>query len=260
MLIASWNINSIRRRIDLVARFVVEAQPDALCLQEIKCRDGEFPTAAFRAIGLPHLHVVGQKGWHGVAIASRLPLEPLPHPAICPRGEARAAAVRIRGLELHTLYIPAGGDLADPTANPKFAHKLETLARLQRLYAGAGARPLVLTGDLNVAPGEHDVWSHRQLLDVVSHTPIETEALERARAAAELIDLARQFRPAPEKLFTWWSYRSPDWTRNNRGRRLDHIWASPALAARASAFAIESACRGWDSPSDHVPVLCRFAA
>lgn len=257
MLIASWNINSIRRRIQLVARFVAEAAPDVLCLQEIKCRAGEFPAAAFKAMGLPHLHIVGQKGWHGVAIASRAPLEPLPDPAICPKGEARSAAARIEGVEIHSLYVPAGGDVADAEANPKFAHKLACLEQLRRLY-GASAGPLLLAGDLNVAPGEHDVWSHRQLLDVVSHTPVETEALERARSEAGLVDLARQFRPEPEKLFTWWSYRSPDWTKSNRGRRLDHLWASAEVAARAEGFEIAQRCRSWDGPSDHVPVLCRL--
>lgn len=259
MLIASWNINSVRRRIDHVARFVAEAQPDVLCLQEIKCRNGEFPVAAFKNMGLRHLHVVGQKGWHGVAIVSRRPLTQLPNPPICPKDEARAAAVRVGDIELHTLYVPAGGDVANTAVNPKFAHKLAVLGRLQAYYAGAGStRHLLLSGDLNVAPGEHDVWSHRQLLDVVSHTPAETEALEAAREGAGLVDLARQFRPAPEKVFTWWSYRSPDWTRHNRGRRLDHLWASPALAQRAREFTIRQDCRSWDGPSDHAPLLCRF--
>ncbi len=158
--IATWNINSVRLRIDLVARFVAEQGVDVLCLQETKCRDGEFPSKAFADMGLPHLHLAGQKGWHGVAIASRRPLAPLPIPPICPRGEARAAAALIEGLEVHSLYVPAGGDVPDPEENPKFAHKLEALARMRAHYSGAHSRPLLLAGDLNVAPGEHDVWSH----------------------------------------------------------------------------------------------------
>lgn len=262
MRIATWNVNSVRRRIELVARFVQDHAPDVLCLQEIKCREAEFPAGAFEAMGLPHLHIAGQKGMHGVAIASRFALEKLDSPPICPHAEARSAAVCIEGMEIHSLYIPAGGDEADPEINPKFGHKLESLARVHSHYADRpkGAAPLVVTGDLNVAPGEHDVWSHRQLLTVVSHTPVETQALEAARTAAGLIDLARQFHPADEKLFTWWSYRSPDWQRGNRGRRLDHIWACPKAAPRAQSFRIARDCRSWENPSDHVPVICDFAA
>ncbi len=258
--IATWNINSVRLRAETVARFAAEQKPDVICLQEIKCRDGEFPAKAFKDMGLNHLHIVGQKGWHGVAIASRLALEPVAGPDLCRHSEARVAAVKVAGVELHDLYVPAGADIPDPALNPKFAHKLDVLARMKEAYAARrDAGPLVVVGDLNVAPGEYDVWSHKQLLDVVSHTPVETEALEAARTAGALVDLARFHRPCPEKLFTWWSYRSPDWTRNNRGRRLDHIWASADLAAISSDYAIHIPCRGWDRPSDHVPVTIELA-
>lgn len=254
--IATWNINSVRLRIETVCRFLAEAKPHVLCLQEIKCRDGEFPAKAFRQAGYRHLHVVGQKGWHGVAIVSKLKLEPLEGPKLCPKDEARVAAARIDGVEVHNLYVPAGADIPDPLVNPKFKHKLDVLDRMRREYKKR-SRPTVLVGDLNVAPGEHDVWSHKQLLDVVSHTPAETGRLDAVRAAGRFVDLARLHRPDPEKLFTWWSYRSPDWTRNNRGRRLDHIWASADVAAvsRAEGFHIHVPCRSWERPSDHVPVV-----
>jgi exodeoxyribonuclease III len=254
--IASWNINSVRLRIAQVARFVAETAPDVLCLQEIKCQNGEFPSAAFKQMGLKHLHVVGQKGWHGVAIASRIKLEPL-QIALCPRGEARLAAVKVDGVELHNLYVPAGADVPDRTINEKFGHKLDFVEAMRVFYKKRkGGGPIVLVGDLNIAPGEHDVWSHKQLLDVVSHTPAETDGLNRIRDQGGFVDLARLHRPDPEKLFTWWSYRSPDWTVNNRGRRLDHVWASADLApaSRSEAFAIHVACRSWEKPSDHVPV------
>jgi exodeoxyribonuclease III len=165
--IATWNINSVRLRTGSIARFAAEANVDVICLQEIKCRDGEFPAAAFRDMGFKHLHVVGQKGWHGVAIASRIKLEPLEAPPLCPKKEARVAAARIDGVEIHNLYVPAGADIPDPTVNEKFAHKLDVLARMRRTYRKRkGAGPLIIVGDLNVAPGEHDVWSHKQLLDV----------------------------------------------------------------------------------------------
>jgi exodeoxyribonuclease-3 len=258
MRIATWNINSVRLRMDLVSRFVTETKPDILCLQEIKCRDGEFPLSAFANAGLKYVSVVGQKGWHGVAIASKKPLERLPAPPICPRDEARSVAVRVAGIEIHTLYVPAGGDEPDPVTNPKFAHKLEVLAQMRAYYGRRRGAPLVVTGDLNVAPGENDVWSHKQLLDVVSHTPVETEALEAARTAGGLVDIARRHRPADEKLFTWWSYRSPDWSRNNRGRRLDHIWATPDIATAAHGSRILRPVRGWEKGSDHVPVFATF--
>lgn len=258
--VATWNINSVRIRTDHIARFVSEHQPDVLCLQEIKCRNEEFPLKAFSSMGLRHAHIIGQKGSHGVAIVSKYPLQPRQAPTFCPRSEARVAAVTVKGLTIHNLYVPAGGEEADPVKNDKFAHKLEVLARMQAFYAGAATdSQLLLVGDLNIAPGEHDVWSHKQLLDVVSHTPVETEGLEAIRAAGGFIDVARVLKPAPEKLYSWWSYRG-DWKTSNRGRRLDHIWAAPALAERCDKIDFISATRGWDRPSDHVPVMARFRA
>lgn len=259
--IATWNINSVRLRHPSVARFLEQAKPHVICLQEIKCRDEQFPTAAFKKMGYRHLHVVGQKGYHGVCFASRVKLDPV-ELRICPRSEARSAAVRVDGVEIHNLYVPAGADVPDPEVNPKFQHKLDFLDAMRSYYAKRKAQggPLVLVGDLNVAPGEHDVWSHKQLLNVVSHTPVETNRLDAVLNDGGFVDLARLHKPAPEKLFSWWSYRSPDWTANNRGRRLDHIWASADLApaSQASAFEIHVPCRSWDRPSDHVPIVAGF--
>ena len=137
---------------------------------------------------------------------------------------------------VHNLYIPAGGDIADPVANPKFAHKLAFLDEMHGWFAGGfpGLDRAILVGDLNVAPLEQDVWSHKQLLDVVSHTPVETEAMKRMMATGGWIDVMRRFVPEPEKLYTWWSYRAADWVAANRGRRLDHVWAS-AVAGTGGA-------------------------
>jgi exodeoxyribonuclease-3 len=259
--IATWNINSVRLRAETVCRFLAAERPDVLCLQEIKCRNGEFPAKTFKAAGYKYQHVMGQKGWHGVAIISRRKLEPLEAPDICPHQEARIAAAKVDGIEIHNLYVPAGADVPDPEINAKFRHKLTVLDRMKRLYkARKDANPTVLVGDLNVAPGEFDVWSHKQLLDIVSHTPAETSRLDAVRDLGGFVDLARLHRPDPEKLFTWWSYRSPDWTKNNRGRRLDHIWATADLASRsqAEAFQIHTPCRSWERPSDHVPVMAGF--
>ena len=119
----------------------------------------------------------------------------------------------------------------------------------------AGPHPrAILVGDLNVAPLEHDVWSHRRLLDVVSHTPIECDKLGAVQQAGGWIDVMRNFVPEPSKLYTWWSYRSPDWAAADKGRRLDHIWVSRALKDGISDFKITRDARSWERPSDHVPV------
>jgi len=256
--IATWNINSVRLRADQVARFASEAAPDVVCLQEIKCRNEEFPAKAFSAMGLRHCHIVGQKGQHGVAIVSRFPLQPIQAPGFCPRNEARVAAASVKGLMIHNVYVPAGGETPDP-ASEKFIHKLELLQRMRAYYAGAPKdKPLLLVGDLNIAPGEDDVWNHKLLLKEVSHTPIETETLETVRVAGGFVDLARQHFPAPEKLYSWWSYRNADWKVGNHGRRLDHIWATPSVAETCDKVSFHTDCRNWDRPSDHAPVMARF--
>jgi exodeoxyribonuclease-3 len=260
--IATWNINSVRLRIDLVRRFLAEHAPDVLCLQETKCPDANFPFAAFRDAGYRHVEIHGQKGYHGVAIVSRLPLKAVDKRRFCGKEDARhiAATVEHAGapVTVHNLYIPAGGDEPDPEVNPKFAHKLSFIEELRGCMAELARPGSVLVGDLNVAPLETDVWSHRQLLKVVSHTPVETEGLERARTAGGWVDLMRRFVPPEQKLFTWWSYRSPDWTRNDRGRRLDHIWVSPDLAPAATRMSVLRDARAWTRPSDHVPVIAAF--
>ena len=250
----------MRLRHEQVARFVADQAPDVLCLQEIKCREGEFPREAFEAMGLPHLVISGQKGWHGVAIASRLPIEPAAPLEVCREGHARCAAGIIGGIEVQNFYIPAGGDLPDRALNPKFDHKLDFFERLTRLAAARDPKsPLVLTGDLNVAPGEHDVWNHRFMSKVVSHTPIEVEAMASLKAAGGFTDLVREAVPEPEKLFSWWSYRAADFHASNRGLRLDHVWITPALREAAlqggkAVARVHDDVRAWEKPSDHAPV------
>jgi exodeoxyribonuclease-3 len=258
--IASWNINSVRLRMDQVARFAREAGPDVICLQEIKCEAAAFPTEAFAEAGYPHVKISGQKGWHGVALASKLPLEDAPPLAVCREGHARCVSARVAGIEVHNLYAPAGGDEPDRLVNPKFDHKLDFYARLTADMARRRPdAPLILLGDLNVAPGEHDVWSHRQMSRIVSHTPIELEAMAVLAASLGFVDLVRAAIPEPEKLFSWWSYRATDFRLSNRGLRLDHIWATPGLArvalpdGRAQAR-VHDHVRAWDRPSDHAPV------
>jgi exodeoxyribonuclease-3 len=196
LCIATWNINSVRLRAGQVARFVADQKPDVICLPEIKCRESEFPIAAFVEMGLPHLRIAGQKGSHGVAIASRLPLDPAPVLDVCREGHARCVAATVAGVEIQDFYIPAGGDLPDRALNPKFDHKLDFY---ERLTAEMGRRdprtPLLVSGDLNIAPSENDVWSHRYMLKVVSHTPVEIEAMARLHASLGFVDLVRQAVP-----------------------------------------------------------------
>ncbi len=263
--ITSWNINSVRLRAPNVEAFVKAEMPDVVCLQETKCQDAEFPLKAFREMGLGHVVLRGQRGGHaGVAIASRLPLEQVDSPDLCREGHARVIAARLpSGLEVHNIYLPAGGDIPDPAVNDKFAHKLDFLERLGPGYRKlAKGRKCILVGDLNVAPHENDVWSHKQLLKIVSHTPEETERLEDSRKSAAFSDIARLAVPEEQKLYTWWSYRAADWAASNRGRRLDHIWASKAALedVKVESYRIHIGWRGGWKPSDHAPVSVSVTA
>ncbi|MEX6505015.1 exodeoxyribonuclease III [Jiella sp. M17.18] len=261
--IATWNINSVRLRIGLVERFLEEEAPDVLCLQETKCTNDQFPEKAFRALGYEHIALHGQKGYHGVATVSKRPFEDIVRQDFCAVGDARHLSTRIRvgerRIRIHNLYVPAGGDEPDPEINPKFRHKLDFVEELRRVSAEAepGVSALLL-GDLNIAPYETDVWSHKQLLKIVSHTPVETEGLLRAQADGSWVDLMRHHIPMEEVVFTWWSYRAKDWAASNRGRRLDHIWGSADLAPHLSGIDIRAEARSWEKPSDHVPVIARF--
>ncbi len=259
MKIVSWNINSVRFRLGIVERFLAEQSPDVLCLQETKAEDKVFPEAAFRAAGYEHIYLHGQKMHHGVAIISRIPLADVSREDWQANGEARHIGATLpNGWRIENVYVPAGGDVPDREANPKFGQKLDFLGRMTGWSAGL-SQPTLLVGDFNIAPFESDVWGHKQLLDVVSHTPVEVETLARLRDAHGWIDLGRHFIKEPERLFTWWSYRAADWRANDRGRRLDHMWASPALAAQARAHRVFEDCRDWEKPSDHIPILTEFA-
>ncbi len=264
--VVTWNINSVRFRLDLVERFIKVYKPDVLCLQETKCVDDSFPLGFFDKLGYPHIALKGQKAYHGVATISRFPFADVSRMEFCGKQDARHIATRfsddahpaLAGIELHNFYVPAGGDIPDREKNEKFGHKLDFLTEMtgwSKGLNGSQAPGTMLVGDLNIAPLETDVWSHKQLVKVVSHTPIEVDHLNEVQQAGQWIDVIRNHIHPDDKCFTWWSYRSPDWEKADKGRRLDHIWADSSLAARTSSVEILREVRGWEKPSDHAPVI-----
>jgi exodeoxyribonuclease-3 len=262
--VATWNINSLRLRLPLLKELVAALDPDVICLQETKVPDLLFPVDAPGALGYPHTVFRGMKGYNGVAILSRLPLEV--HDAApnwCSKDDCRHVAARVDThggpIELHNFYVPAGGDVADRTQNPKYGHKLDFIAETRAWFAERQRlERSILVGDLNIAPLEHDVWSHKQLLDVVSHTPPETEGLN-AWLDTGFVDAVRHFVPADQKLYTWWSYRNRDWRTSDRGRRLDHVWVTPDLQGGLTRHVVLKDARDWPQSSDHVPVCVELA-
>jgi len=265
MKIATWNINSVRLRMPLVAQFLEDHAPDVLMLQETKCRDSQFPASDFNALGYTHHAINGQKGYHGVAVVSKHPLRQIGARDFCNAGHARHVAVELdvggAPLRLHNFYVPAGGDEPDREINPKFGHKLDFLDEMAVWTKAEGVAKgrAILAGDLNIAPLEHDVWSHKALLKVVSHTPVEVDKLAKVFAAGEWVDALRRFVPDDQKLYTWWSYRAADWAASDRGRRLDHVWVSPELGGGLQRMEILRAARGWERPSDHVPAIVELS-
>jgi len=205
--------------------------------------------------------VLGMKGYNGVAILSKTPLERIDGPDWCKKGDSRHLAARIGGVEIHNFYVPSGGDIPDPKQNPKFAHKLAFVDEMAGWFKKnrKPKDPMILVGDLNIAPLEHDVWSHKQLLDVVSHTPVEVEKLGKVQKSSDWVDAVRHFVPEDQKLYSWWSYRAKDWRLADRGRRLDHVWVTPPLKKSLKGHAILKDARGWERGSDHVPVTVDLA-
>ncbi|MCB1311680.1 MAG: exodeoxyribonuclease III [Sedimentitalea sp.] len=256
--IATWNINSVRLREPIVLKLLREEGPDILCLQECKSPVESIPTEGFAAAGYRHLIARGQKGYNGVAILSRLPIRDLGDRDFAGLGHARHVAGQLEnGVTIHNFYVPAGGDVPDRAVNEKFGQKLDYLTEMRDWFHGARPEKAILVGDLNIAPREDDVWSHKQLLKIVSHTPVEVEHLGAAQEAGAWVDITRQDIPEGP-LFSWWSYRARDWSAADKGRRLDHVWATPDIANAAHSSRILRDARGWDQPSDHAPVFASF--
>jgi len=256
--LATWNINSVRLREGLVAKLLREEGPDILCLQECKSPVDKIPADSFAALGYPHMVARGQKGYNGVAILSKLPIEDAGDMDFAGLGHARHVAGRLEnGVVIHNFYVPAGGDIADRDKNEKFGQKLDYLTDMRDWFRDGRPQKAILVGDLNIAPREDDVWSHKQLLKVVSHTPIEVAHLGDVQEAGDWVDVTRSDIPEGQ-LYSWWSYRAKDWDAADKGRRLDHIWATGDLRHAFHSSRVLRAARGWEQPSDHAPVFATF--
>ena len=256
--LATWNINSVRLRAGLVTQLLDGEAPDILCLQECKSPVDKIPADVFAAAGYPYMVARGEKGYNGVAILSRVPIEDAGDIDFAGLGQARHVAARTEsGVTIHNVYVPAGGDVPDRTVNEKFGQKLDFVAHMRDWAAADAPQKSILVGDLNIAPREDDVWSHKQLLKVVSHTPVEVDAFGAAQEAGGWVDVTRADIP-DGLLYSWWSYRAKDWDAADKGRRLDHIWATPDIAGAAHGSRILRHVRGWEKPSDHAPVFATF--
>lgn len=256
--LATWNINSVRLREALVLRLLREESPDILCLQECKSPVDLIPRDGFAALGYTHMIARGQKGYNGVAILSRLPLTEAGSTDFAGLGHARHVAARLEnGVVIHNCYVPAGGDIPNRDENEKFGQKLDFLTHMRDDFRADRPQKAILVGDLNIAPRPDDVWDHKALLKIVSHTPIEVDHLAATQEAGGFVDVTRQDIP-DGKIYSWWSYRSPDWDAADKGRRLDHIWATGDIAASASGSRILRPTRGWEQTSDHAPVFATF--
>lgn len=256
--LATWNINSVRLRAPIVAKLLTEEAPDILCLQECKSPVDKIPLEVFAELGYGHMVARGQKGYNGVAILSKLPLEDVGEFDFAALGHARHVAARLEnGTTIHNFYVPAGGDVPDREVNEKFGQKLDYLTDMRDWFRDNHPEKSILVGDLNIAPREDDVWSHKQLLKIVSHTPVEVEHLGNAQEAGNWVDVTRADIPEGQ-LYSWWSYRARDWAAADKGRRLDHIWASGDIAQAAHGSRILRDARGWEKPSDHAPVFATF--
>ena len=256
--LATWNINSVRLREALVCKLMTEEAPDVLCLQECKSPVENIPVEGFEALGYRYRVARGQKGYNGVAILSKQPITEVAAGDYANLGHARHIAGRLEnGVTIHNFYVPAGGDIPDREENVKFGQKLDFLTHMRDDFHANRPERAILVGDLNIAPREDDVWNHKALLKIVSHTPIEVEHLAQTQEAGNWVDVTRQDIPQG-RLYSWWSYRSPDWDSADKGRRLDHVWATPDIAGAAHGSRVLRTARGWDQPSDHAPVFATF--
>jgi exodeoxyribonuclease-3 len=267
MRIATWNVNSLKARLEKVVWWIERAHPEVLLLQETKCTDADVPRDTFAKLGYELAHHGAPGGRNGVAIASRLPIsdvetnfgDPLQKettpdvPDDEPFAEPRIISGVIAGVRVASIYAPNGRTVASPF----YAGKLAWFDRLARWLVPRGKNePLALGGDFNVAPGDADVWNAAACHGGTHVSPPERAAFQRLLDWG-LVDAYRQHHPEPDR-YTWWDYRAGDFHRNV-GMRIDHILVSAPLAARSVAAEIDREARkGKPIPSDHAPLTVDF--
>jgi exodeoxyribonuclease-3 len=263
MRIATWNVNSVRTRLEQVLAWLAAEQPEVLCLQETKVADELFPLAPFRALGY-EAAISGQKAYNGVAILSRLPIEDvqvgfaalLPDDPEAPGlGEQkRVISAQIAGLRVLNLYVPNGSSLR----SEKYAYKLEWLACLKRYLDAQEAEgdPLVMVGDFNIALEARDIHDPARLSGGIMASEPERQALQ-AALGERLEDGFRLFEPESGH-WSWWDYRTAGWE-TGRGWRIDHIYLDAELRDQALGCTIDAPMRGNPQPSDHAPVIINLA-
>lgn len=260
MKVMTWNINSVRLRLPLLLQILGKHKPDVFCLQETKTQDEFFPLDELLAAGYTHHHFTGIKSYNGVCIFSKHPLDRKEIHARCGKDDARHISARVgangKSFELHNVYIPAGGYEPDLTEE-KFIHKLAFVDELAAWFpANRSAKDaMMVVGDLNIAPRDNDVWDHKKMVGVVSHTPIEIEKFTNFYNSVGFVDAVRHFVPDDKKLFSWWSYRAADWDAADKGRRLDHMWVTQKLKPALKKQQVLRDIRGAERPSDHVPII-----
>ncbi|WP_337186121.1 exodeoxyribonuclease III [Phenylobacterium sp.] len=259
MRIATWNVNSVNARLDTVVRWFEAAKPDVACLQEIKCVDEKFPAEAFERLGY-NIAVHGQKTYNGVALLSKAPLEDIRRglpllPGSDDDGDEQARYVEalVSGptpVRVASIYLPNG----NPVATEKFAYKLAWMRRLHRHAQNllAWEEPFALMGDYNVIPEPRDAEFPDKWTDDALFQP-ESRAAFRALKNLGLTEAYLQADGAPGA-YTFWDYQAGAWQRNN-GIRIDHALLSPQAADRLLGVSIHRDVRGWDKPSDHVPLV-----
>ena len=230
---------------------IKKENPDFVCLQEIKSSNDAFPISDFEKLNY-FSYINGMPSYNGVGILSKYKVDSTYSHVFCNKNDSRHIEVKYKGLRIHSVYVPAGGDIPDASVNKKFEHKLNFLREMKKFFSKNDAH--ILAGDLNIAPYENDVWSHKQLRNVVSHTEIERKSLKNIIEENNFTDAIRHFLNPTENIFTWWSYRSPNFEKNNRGRRLDHILVSKDLSSNLKRAKILKNFRKKNKPSDHVPI------
>lgn len=257
--LATWNVNSIRIRLDGLKELIDRANPDIICLQEVKAKESDFPFEEIKNMGFANIALYGIPSYNGVAILSKNPLSKVEQINWCNKCDGRHIKANIGDIEINNIYIPAGGDIPDAEVNSSFAHKLRFIDELTEYFQNNKEiyknKKMIICGDFNVAPLENDVWNHKQMLKIVSHTPIEVEKLTNFQESLSFINAIRQVYPATEKIYSWWSYRNPNWITNNKGRLLDHIWTTEHLKDKIMGVSVLKEMRAATRPSDHVPVI-----